>query len=483
MGDFAGSVGGDEALDQLQAEVERRAGAAGGNDGPVHDHAFVGEDGGQRVRDREVGGVASTFEQPGAVQHGGRRADGGDGATGDGLSAQAFQHAFVIAQVFETGAAGHKDQIEGRLARQRVEGRVRVQREAAATGYMQARSMGRDRHLDAGAAQQVDRGDGFNLLKTLWQNGENGGHGRSLLPMSDDAPDFLRGQTVVIFGAGYVGSAVAHHARAAGARVVALTRNAERARDLTAAGVAAVVADLADEGWHERVPRDAAFVLNCVAAGGGGAAGYQRSYVDGLRSILRWGGPGALVYTGSTSVYPQDGGARVEETAPLADPASVAPTVAALREAEALVGGWAGAATVLRLAGIYGPGRHHLLDQLRATPPGEAAALAGQADHRLNLIHRDDIVAAVVAAWARPAAAAGEVFNVADDGAAPKGEVAAWLAARLGCPRPMFTGRAAAGRRAVTPDRIILNAKLKRVLGWRPRYPTFREGYAGLLGA
>lgn len=76
---------------------------------------------------------------------------------------------------------------------------------------------------------------------------------------------------------------------------------------------------------------------------------------------------------------------------------------------------------------------------------------------------------------------AGGVFNVADDGAATKGEVVAWLAARLGVPSPRFTGAPAAGRRAVTPDRVIANARIKAALGWRPRFPDFRAGYENIL--
>ena len=75
----------------------------------------------------------------------------------------------------------------------------------------------------------------------------------------------------------------------------------------------------------------------------------------------------------------------------------------------------------------------------------------------------------------------GGLFNVADDGAAPKREITSWLAQQMGLPAPAFTGAPAAGRRAVTPDRVIVNARIKAVLGWRPRYPTFREGYKNRL--
>jgi nucleoside-diphosphate-sugar epimerase len=62
-----------------------------------------------------------------------------------------------------------------------------------------------------------------------------------------------------------------------------------------------------------------------------------------------------------------------------------------------------------------------------------------------------------------------------------KREIVAWLAQQLGVPEPVFSGTPAAGRRTITPDRLIVNAKLKSVLGWNPHYPTFREGYKNML--
>lgn len=293
--------------------------------------------------------------------------------------------------------------------------------------------------------------------------------------------DFFRGKRLVIFGCGYVGGAVARAAVARGLRVTALTRNAAKAAVLAADGIEAVVADLASDAWHAQIAGGADFVLNCVSSGGDGLDGYRRSYVGGMVSVLAWararGAAGTMIYTGSTSVYPQDGGARVDETAPTVGAGERAQL---LLDAENLLrtGDRDGACArwfVLRLAGIYGPGRHHLLDQVRA------GAVAGRGDFHLNVIHRDDIVAAVWSAFAAPAGVDSGVFNLADDGAATKAEITAWLAARLGRAAPVFTGEPAAGRRAVTPDRVILNARAKAVLGWRPRFPSYREGYENLL--
>jgi nucleoside-diphosphate-sugar epimerase len=314
---------------------------------------------------------------------------------------------------------------------------------------------------------------------------------------------------LVIFGCGYVGTAVARDALSRGWRVTALTRNAAKASVLRDEGVETVVADLATNAWHEHVPGAPAFVLNCVSSGGGGVDGYRRSYLDGMRSIAEWamsrGPAGTFVYTSSTSVYPQGGGALVDETAPTTNAGERGQILLAaedvVRSANHLNGGavppprsarqagtsdtLAGGGTrpplcwhrwfILRLAGIYGPQRQHLIEQVRG---GE---VAGVGTHRLNLIHRDDIVAAIRACFEAPATVANEIFNVADDGAAAREEIVAWLANRMAVPNPRFTGLPAGERRSVTPDRVILNSKLKSRLGWRPGYSTFREGYASLL--
>jgi nucleoside-diphosphate-sugar epimerase len=295
----------------------------------------------------------------------------------------------------------------------------------------------------------------------------------------------LHGKRLVILGCGYVGTAVAREALKAGLRVEALTRNPGRAEELVALGVPTVVDDIAGDTWHGRLAPGADLVLNCVSSGGGGLESYRRSYVEGMRSILTWthrGPAGTIVYTSSTSVYPQDGGVVVDEDAPTE---GADETGRILFEAEELLrrgsddacGRW----FILRLAGIYGPGRHHLLDQVRAG----AAEIAGQGAHHLNLAHRDDICAAVFASFTAPASLADEVFNVVDDKPTPKAEVVRWLAEQLGRPAPRFTGGAGSARRgfASPPDRLISNARLRAKLGWRPRYPSFREGHAAILSA
>src|ERR1700710_2122377 len=96
----------------------------------------------------------------------------------------------------------------------------------------------------------------------------------------------FHGKRLVIFGCGYVGSAAAYAAVAAGARVEALTRNVEKAAALRAKGLSkVVVAELSSSDWHAQINGGADFVLNCVSSGGG-TDGYQRSYLAGMTSIL-----------------------------------------------------------------------------------------------------------------------------------------------------------------------------------------------------
>jgi nucleoside-diphosphate-sugar epimerase len=289
----------------------------------------------------------------------------------------------------------------------------------------------------------------------------------------------------VIFGCGYVGSALARTAVTAGARVEALTRNPEKAATLRVNGLAnVVVAELSSADWHGQISPGPDFAINCVSSGGGGADGYRQSYVAGQQSILAWSAAakvpiGTLIYTSSTSVYPQGGGAVVDESA-LADGAT--PNGRIIRESETVLQAAPVTACqrwfILRLAGIYGPGRHHLLDQLRA----DVAELPGSGSHRLNLVHLDDIVSALLACLAAPPPLANEIFNVTDTTPAMRVEVVRWLAGRLGRIMPVFSETGGARRDGVpVPDRIISSAKIQRALGWRPRFPDYRAGFESIL--
>ena len=135
---------------------------------------------------------------------------------------------------------------------------------------------------------------------------------------------------------------------------------------------------------------------------------------------------------------------------------------------------------VLRLAGIYGPGRSALTqiargDARRIVKPGQV----------FNRIHVDDIAQAVDAASARKASG---VFNVADDEPSPPGDPLVFAAQLMGVPPPPEIPYEQA-EAAMSPlaksfwqeCRRVKNDKLKRELGVTLRYPTFREGLRALF--
>jgi len=285
---------------------------------------------------------------------------------------------------------------------------------------------------------------------------------------------------LVVFGAGYIGGTVAAHARAAGAQVTAITRNAHAAETIRAQGMDVVVADIVEGRWHDRVPSSPDFVLYCASGGGAGLDGYARSYRQGLATVIDWlkdrGAASALVYTSSTSVYPQGGGALVDESSATATPGEDRIGILAATEQAIMTASKAYArAFILRLSGIYGPQRHALLDEVRT------GCVSGDPESHLNLIHRDDVVSAILRSFESPTAGVGGVFNVSDGSPATRGEIAHWVSQQLGLTNPQFTGAMRSTRRPMPLDRVILNEKIRRQLDWTPKYPSYREGYRGLF--
>jgi nucleoside-diphosphate-sugar epimerase len=304
---------------------------------------------------------------------------------------------------------------------------------------------------------------------------------------------------MIILGSGYVGLALARTALAAGEPVAALTRNPDQAAALRALGVApVVVADLAGSDWHRTLNPADGDIVNCVSPSSSGVEGYRHSFLDGLDSIRHWleksSAQGhqparSIVFTSSTAVYPQADGSWVDETT-LIEPTTLGPGGAVLREAEerwlALSPQLAQRSWVLRLAGIYGPDRHHLLDTLRA---GEKS-FPGGGGHWVNLIYRDDIVSAIRACFTARPEITGGIFNVVDDEPVLKKDLVTWLAQRLGQnPAALqfdetLHARAIHRRTAsgVIPHRRISSFKLQKTLAWAPQCHSYREGYELVLG-
>jgi len=131
--------------------------------------------------------------------------------------------------------------------------------------------------------------------------------------------------------------------------------------------------------------------------------------------------------------------------------------------------------TTFRLPGIYGPGRS-AFDRLRE---GKARRIV-QPGHVFCRVHRDDIATGVIASMQRPRA--GAIYNLVDDEPAPGETVIEHAARLLGIePPPLTTDIPPASARFYAENRRVANALAKAELGWRPAYPTYREGLAAIL--
>jgi nucleoside-diphosphate-sugar epimerase len=277
---------------------------------------------------------------------------------------------------------------------------------------------------------------------------------------------------VLVAGAGWLGSAVARALAARGDQVLALRRDAARVEALRMPGLTPLALDLTAPGAAARLPAFDAAVA-CQSSGADTEAGYRAAYVEANRALLeaaaRHGG-GRLVYTGSTGVFGQRDGSLVVETTP---PEPSGPTAEVLVEAEQLVLGAAPGvpACLLRLSGLYGPGRAGVLQRVRSG----ALALGPGDDAFMNWCHLDDAVAFVLAALDR--GQPGAAYHGSDAAPPRRREVVAWIAGQLGV-EPARSERPAGG-----PNRRIDSSWTRQVLGVTLRFPTFREGLAPLIAA
>ena len=270
----------------------------------------------------------------------------------------------------------------------------------------------------------------------------------------------------LILGCGYLGRRVAKRWLSAGRKVTALTRH--NATALAALGVEPLVGDVLDRPTLRQLP-EAETVLYAVGLDRSNARSMREVYVDGLANVLGALTPsGRFIHISSTSVYGQTDGGWVDETSP-SEPVEESSRI--VLNAEKLLSERRPDAIVLRLGGIYGPDRFlRRRTQLRSGEP-----LIGDTARWLNLIHVDDGVDAVLAAEA--CGVPGETYNIVDDEPAPREAYYKRLAELVGAPAPRFDGRPESRQ----VNRRVSNAKARAALGWRPGYPSYREGLPAAL--
>ncbi|PHY17157.1 SDR family oxidoreductase [Caulobacter sp. BP25] len=280
-----------------------------------------------------------------------------------------------------------------------------------------------------------------------------------------------------VFGLGYVGAAFANALRARGWEIAASARSPRQAEALREKGVLAV--DPADRDAMAQALTGVNAILITAPPGPDGCPALE-SVVPALAQAQAF--PDWIGYLSTTGVYGDFDGRWVFETSPLkAQSVEGARRVGAERDWQEVGRGMGLTVAVFRLPGIYGPGRS-ALDRLRAGE-GRRIVKPGQVFSR---IHVDDIVTGLLASLDKPRA--GGVYNLVDDEPAPPQDVIEHAARLLDVPVPPDLpfnelGLSPATRRFYAENKRVSNARAKAELGWRPAYPTYREGLQAIVKA
>jgi len=277
---------------------------------------------------------------------------------------------------------------------------------------------------------------------------------------------------VLVAGCGDVGTGVALRFAEDGAQVTGLRRDPSRLPQ----PIAGYAGDLANPesltGLSQQV-----FDLVIVAASAGGfsAEAYQRVYVNGLSNLLDvLQGTPSLLLVSSTGVYHQHDGEWVDEHSPTCPQGF---SGLALLAAEQLLSNRApGAFSILRAAGIYGPGRERLLNEVRA-----GRGVAATPVRYGNRIHREDCIGALYFLGSRllSGQAVDPVYIGVDSDPAPAHEVRRWLADKLGVELTEIINDSPVMRGA---NKRCRNARLLQA-GYRFFFPTYREGYTDIIAS
>jgi nucleoside-diphosphate-sugar epimerase len=283
-------------------------------------------------------------------------------------------------------------------------------------------------------------------------------------------------QVKLIIGCGYLGMRVAKLWLARGDEVCAVTRSSRRAELFSAQGVRPILADVTDLDSLAELP-PAETVLFAVGYDREPGPSIHDVYVNGLRNALDSlsGDPRRFIYVSSTGVYGQTGGEYVDEESPC-EPTREGGRACLAAEQLLTEHAIGVRRVVLRLAGLYGPGRVPRIEKIRQGEPVPAPSVG-----YLNLIHVDDAARVVLAA--EESAIPPKVYCVSDGCPTMRRDYYAEVARLLDAPSPQFVEPSPAmpvARRAASSKRVG-NQKMNRDLSVALKYPTYREGLAAIL--
>jgi nucleoside-diphosphate-sugar epimerase len=275
---------------------------------------------------------------------------------------------------------------------------------------------------------------------------------------------------ILIAGCGDVGCRLGHRLVAVGHDVWGLRRNPV---DLPE-GLEPLVADLARPETLTALPPRLDAVVYTAAADRRSDDAYRRAYVDGVENLLtalegQKPPPGRILFTSSTAVYCQTGGEWVDEDS-VTRPSGYSGR--RVLEGEERFRRGRIPAVVLRLGGIYGPGRIRLLERVAS---GEAVCPEGPPVYT-NRIHSDDAAGALF--HLLELNAPDSVYVGVDHEPADLCQVLRFLARRLGVDPPRSVPGAESERRGGSKR---CSSRRLRESGYRFVYPSYREGYEALI--
>ncbi|WP_026819791.1 epimerase [Arthrobacter castelli] len=273
--------------------------------------------------------------------------------------------------------------------------------------------------------------------------------------------------SVLIAGCGDLGTEIGLRFADAGYQVAGIRRSPEVLPD----PITGLRCDLATQ--RPPVPTETKIVVMATSPDARTEDAYRAAYLRSLEHLLD-GLDAAdttverMILVSSTAVHDtNDGGWITEDSATEASTA----TAAVLAETERLLHARLPQATILRLAGLYGPGRTRLIDRVRT-----GTAQLPSTKRYTNRIHRDDAAAAIVhlaTAVSDPAS----VYLGADDEPCPRADVMRFLADEIGA---TLLPAADSGDLNAPSGKRVSNRRLTGT-GFALRYPTYRHGYRAIL--
>ena len=284
---------------------------------------------------------------------------------------------------------------------------------------------------------------------------------------------------VVIAGCGYVGAELAERLARKGAEVVGLRRSGGPSRAFPSGGsIHYAEADLTKPRSLVHGADGVELAVFAASADASTDDAYRRTYVEGLRHfldalVLARAPVRRLVFVSSTSVYADHDGAWVDEDTP-ANASHF--TGARTLEAEAIALASPCSSVILRLGGIYGPGRARMVESVAR---GEAKRTGGP-ERVVNRIHRNDAAGAL--AHLLTLEDPERIYLGVDDEPACTNSVITFIARAMALPEPPLTSDEHAPQGGHGGHKRCRNTRLV-ASGYRFQFPTYREGYGALVHA